>query len=32
MEFTNDILKKMDTKKKAYNIEYSKWYYLMSLS
>ena len=31
MEFTNDILKRMDIKKKAYNIEYSKWYYSMSL-
>lgn len=30
MEFTNDILKKMYTKKKAYNVQYGKWYYGMS--
>ncbi len=30
MEFTNEILEKMDSKKKKYNNQYSKWYYGMS--
>lgn len=30
MEFTNDVLKKMDSKKKAYNKQYSEWYYGIS--
>lgn len=30
MEFTNELLEKMDRKKKDFNVKYSSWYYGMS--